>query len=567
MKKIILGFLILACNLIQSQSIISVTPDNGNKGQNLQVTITSQDVDFVTSTPIINVSFIDQFSNILSAEWAEIISENELLVNLSIPGYATPGLYDVNVFDDSGNLNYTLSDGFTVNNSYTYSLQGNIRYDSNNNGCDASDVIVPNQQITFTNGSTTGNLIANQTGFYNYYDVQAGNYTFTPVIENPSYFTITPNNANVVLSANNNLIVQDFCISPNGIHNDLEISIIALNDARPGFNSDYKIIYKNKGNSVQSGSINLNFNDSLMDLISSTPIANAQVTNSITWNFTNLLPFQSGIITFKMNVNTPSENPPVNNGDNLVFTANCDGNNNDETPLNNTSTLNQIVVGSYDPNDKTCTQGEELLLSEVGKFLTYVIRFENTGTANAEFVVIRDNIDTSKFDINTLTVLSASHSFTTKILNNNQVEFIFENINLPFDDANNDGYVAFKIKTKSNLTLGTNISNTAAIYFDYNLPIITNTYTTRIVNQLNTADFDLNNLFSLSPVPVKSELNIETKELLEIKEINIYNMLGQLLFSEKNPSKSIDVSILKSGSYIITISSNKGTLNTKFIKE
>ncbi len=62
-----------------------------------------------------------------------------------------------------------------------------------------------------------------------------------------------------------------------------------------------------------------------------------------------------------------------------------------------------------------------------------------------------------------------------KLQHNNKVEFIFENINLPFDDANNDGFVAFKIKTKSSLVLGDTFSNSANIYFDYNFPIVTNT--------------------------------------------------------------------------------------------
>ncbi len=54
----------------------------------------------------------------------------------------------------------------------------------------------------------------------------------------------------------------------------------------------------------------------------------------------------------------------------------------------------------------------------------------------------------------------------TKISETNKVEFIFENINLPFDDATNDGYVAFKIQTNPSLVVGDSFSNTASIYFD-----------------------------------------------------------------------------------------------------
>ena len=48
-------------------------------------------------------------------------------------------------------------------------------------------------------------------------------------------------------------------------------------------------------------------------------------------------------------------------------------------------------------------------------------------------------------DLNSLVPVSGSHSFVTRIISGNKVEFIFESINLPFDDFNNEGYVAFKI--------------------------------------------------------------------------------------------------------------------------
>ena len=566
MKKLLLLFAFFFYNLTIAQSIISVTPNNGNRGQQyLEVYITTQNVDFSVTTPTVNVSFIDQFSNVLPFVSSSWLTTNQLIAYLSIPGYAVPGLYDVNVTEDSGAFAMTLADSFTVNNAYTYTIQGNVRYDSNNNGCTAADINIPNQRINFTNGSTTGNLIANQTGFYNYYDVQAGNNNFTPVLENPSYFTVSPPTASVTLSSTNNLVTQNFCVSANGTHNDLEVSFVPVTNARPGFDATYKIIYKNKGTHVQNGFVSLNFNDNVMDLISATPVIASQGTNSLNWNFTNLLPFEIREIFVTMNINSQTETPAVNAGNILIYTATVNGAV-DETPINNTSTLNQTVVGSFDPNDKTCLQGTTMPIGDVGKYLSYVIRFENTGTANAENIVVRDVIDISKFEINTLTPLSGSHSFVTKISNTNLVEFIFENINLPFNDVNNDGFVAFKIKTKPTLTAGTNISNTANIYFDYNFPIITNTYTTT-VNTLNTNDFEFGNVFTLSPVPAKEVLHITVKQDMLISSVNIYNLLGQLVQVTTSPSETIDVSGLKTGNYFIKIVSDKGSASSKFIKE
>src|SRR5690606_26333087 len=168
------------------------------------------------------------------------------------------------------------------------------------------------------------------------------------------------------------------------------------------------------------------------------------------WNFSNLNPFESREITVAFVLNTPTATPPLNGGDVLHFTSLITGLT-DATPADNTLTLNQTVVNSFDPNDKTCLQGSSISQSQVGDYVHYLIRFENTGTANAQNGVVKDVIDTNKIDINSLLALNASHSFVTRMTAPNTVEFIFENIQLPFDVETNDGYVAFKIKTQSTL--------------------------------------------------------------------------------------------------------------------
>jgi len=79
----------------------------------------------------------------------------------------------------------------------------------------------------------------------------------------------------------------------------------------------------------------------------------------------------------------------------------------------------------------------------------------------------------------------------TNIKGGNRVEFVFENINLPFDDATNDGYVVFNIKTLLALEECDTFENTADIYFDFNLPITTNTSSTLISNPLSISEENL----------------------------------------------------------------------------
>jgi Leucine-rich repeat (LRR) protein len=445
-----------------------------------------------------------------------------------------------------------------------YTIQGNNRYDSNSNGCDVNDFNVPNQRFTSTNGTLSGSFISNTSGNYSI-PVIAGNHTITPVFENPSYFSVSPATVSVSFPTTASPFTQNFCIAPNGVHLDLEVTILPIVRARPGFDATYKIIYRNKGTQAQSGSLNFAFDDTRLDFVSATPLVSSQATNSLNWNYANLNPFETREITLTLNVNSPMETPAVNGGDVLNYSATIVGAT-DETPADNVFSLNQTVVNSFDPNDKTCLEGITITPSMVGNYVHYVIRFENTGTFAAQNIVVKDMIDTTNFDIASLIPQISSHPFVTRITNTNQVEFVFENINLPFDDANNDGYVAFKIKTKPTLVLGNTFTNTASIYFDYNFPIITNTATTTVA-ALGNQDFDFGNVFALSPVPAKDFLTITTKQAVVVSSVNIYNTLGQLVQVNTNPNETIDVSGLQSGSYFVRITSDKGSATGKFLKE
>jgi Leucine-rich repeat (LRR) protein len=470
----------------------------------------------------------------------------------------------VNIIANAYNINCNIGSycSFTPGGPF-YTIEGNQKFDINSNGCDSNDLIYPNLKCSITNGTYTGTFIANNSGSYNI-PVQAGTHTVTPIIENPTYFNVTPNAFNISFPSSSSPYNQDFCITANGQHNDLEIALLTINQARPGFDAHYKLIYKNKGTTTQSGTINFTFDDSVLDFVSSNPNVSSQSTGSLNWNFTNLLPFESREINIVLNLNSPTETPALNSGDLLNYTAFANGQL-DETPNDNIAILNQIVVNSYDPNDKTCLEGTTITPSMVGEYVHYLIRFENNGTANAQNIVVKDMIDINKFDINTLIPIKGSHNFETRISSTNKVEFIFQNINLPFDDANNDGYVSFKIKTKPNLVVGNTFSNSANIYFDYNFPIVTNNYTTTVQNTLGIQENNFINNISVYPNPVKNILNFKTEH--NISKIEVYDITGRILSSNSVRENKIDLSELKTGNYILKLYTEKGIMNTKIIKE
>lgn len=442
-----------------------------------------------------------------------------------------------------------------------YTIKGENKFDFESNGCSDSDLNLPNLNLQINNGTDTRTFIANSSGEYSF-SVESGNYTLVPNIENSSYFNISPTSFTASFPSQTSPLIQDFCITPNGIHSDVEIVILPINSARPGFDANYKLVYKNKGNQTENGNFTLTFENSVLDLVSTSLPYNSSTSNSFTWNYSNLLPFEEREINIIFNLNSTIETPPVNNDDVLNFNILISTTNTDESVEDNTFNLNQTVVGSYDPNDKTCLQGTIVDASIIDNYAHYLIRFENTGSYKAEKIVIEDLIDDTKFNISTLTPLNSSHSFVTKIINN-KVDFIFENINLDFLPNNNKGYLSFKIKTLPNLVVGDVFSNQVNILFDYNYAVTTNNYDTTIASLSNQNIEPLNDIL-IYPNPVNDYLSISSD--FEIYKLEIYNLLGQVILVTLNPNASIDLTNLKPGNYILKLNTNKGIINKTFIK-
>lgn len=514
-------------------------------------------------------------------------SNNPNLINFNIKnGKHNYTQNAIPIFSNTPNLKYICVDDFelgiiyslvnyynqsnVVLNSYCsftpggnfHTIQGTTKYDTSNNGCDINDPAKAFQKFSITNSLNSGNMIASASGSYSI-PVNTGSHTITPILENPSYFNISPTSFIANSPAQTSPLTQNFCLTANGTHNDLEVIILPITAASPGFDAKYKIVYKNKGTTTQYGTLVFNYNDNLMNFLNATLVPNSQTAGVINWNFTNLLPFETKEIILTFNLNTPTQIPALNGGDVLHYTAQINGTT-DETPADNMFTLNQTIVNSFDPNDKTCLQGATIESAQVGDYVHYLIRFENTGTANAQNIVVKDEIDISKYDVSSLVALNASHNFITRITGN-VVEFIFENIQLPFDNATNDGYVSFKIKTKADLTVGDSFSNLAKIYFDYNHPIVTNTYVTTVQNVLGTSEISNDKAeLTIYPNPVKEVLNIQSKN--QIVKAEIYDTNGRILISASLKGNSINVSELSKGNYIIKLSSKDKTSVHKFIK-
>ncbi len=468
-------------------------------------------------------------------------------------------------------LSYQFSSGVNINSycSFTpggdfYTVAGQNKFDIDGNDCDASDVIVPNLKFTLANGTDSGVYISDQTGDYSI-ALPAGMHTVTPVIENADYFVVTPTTLSLDFPTMSSPFAQNFCLSANnGAHPDLEIITYALNAARPGFDSNYRILLKNNGTTMESGMVSFDYDESILDFVSADAVPTAAGSGNLTFAFTDLMPFEAVVYNVTLNVNSPTDIPAVHIGDEFTILTTLSPVANDQNMVDNSSTLNETVVGAFDPNDITCLEGESVSPEMAGQYVHYVIRFENTGNYPATNVVVKDMIDLTKFDLNTLVPMHASHDFVTRITEN-KVEFIFENIMLPFNDADNDGYIAFKIKIKPSLAIGDTFTQQAEIFFDFNHPIVTNTATTTI-NALSRTDHDLTKSIILYPNPSSDVLTI--KSSTNVTSYSVMNMLGQTLIhnNRPDPNYAIDISGLVYGNYLLKVVTNEGTSTEKFIK-
>lgn len=453
---------------------------------------------------------------------------------------------------------------YTPGGNYN-TISGNLTSD-----CGNANIAVPLSPVHFTNSSGTDSTVTDQQGEYYYYTANQ-DVVVAPQLEFPAYFTVTPAIYTYHFTSFGNNETANFCITPNGIHHNLELSLYSNIAARPGFDATYSLVYRNNGNQIDSGTVALNFDDAILNYVSANPTVNSQIPGNLVWNFTNLAPFESRTIQFTLHANGPMETPAVNNGDILHFNAAITSAGTDEVLADNHAYLNQVVIGSLDPNDKQVSEGSHVAIAQSGDYLHYNVRFQNTGTASAENVVIKDLLE-SDLDFNSVQIISASHPYRATLTNQNQLEIFFEGINLPTSTDNepaSHGYVAFKIKPKNTVAVGTEIKNSAGIYFDYNFPVMTNTTTTTF-SVLETQQFVENHSITIYPNPAKSVIYIDGGNAGTIKSISIYNLLGQLMATASNPESlkimTADVSNLETGNYFIRVETQNSITTQHFIK-
>lgn len=319
--------------------------------------------------------------------------------------------------------------------------------------------------------------------------------------------------------------------------------------------------------SPTSGNYNLTLDPKLSFLTSIVPPVSGSGLN-YTWNYSNMQSFNNSVAYNALYFNL---SPTAQIGDTLCYTFALPPSFTDDDPTNNSVTVCYPVKAAWDPNMKEVSPagiGAAGLVAP-GTQLTYSLFFQNTGNDTAKHVYLLDTID-SDLDINSLEVLQSSHSMQLYILNGNVLKFDFRNINLPDSNVNevaSHGYVLYRIKPKNNLTNGTTITNSAAIYFDSNPAIITNTTLNTISIPLSISESNFSNL-NIYPNPASDKLIIETS-FSGNANVKISDLSGKEIVSSHLTGRvsEINTSNLKSGIYFLQFKYELSILTKKIIIE
>jgi uncharacterized repeat protein (TIGR01451 family) len=204
------------------------------------------------------------------------------------------------------------------------------------------------------------------------------------------------------------------------------------------------------------------------------------------------------------------------------------------------------VTAPTDPNDKTgfpLGVGNNHDIRQ-NQQIEYLIRFQNVGTDTAFNIVIRDTLTT---DLNIFTLQSAvaSHPYEFRMYGPRVLEWKFNNIMLPDSNTNepaSHGFIKFTVEQNPDLPIGTVIENSAAIYFDFEAPVITNTYFHTIHDfsiSVSIEPIENSHKFvdvKVIPNPFRNStlLKLEGLQNTDNLELEIFNLNGQRLQYQNN---------------------------------
>lgn len=477
-----------------------------------------------------------------------------------------------------GNYNVTIVNSWAPNCDTVFTLNipdlgtncgtisGKVYLDSTANCLrDTAEPGIPFQLIRFTPGP-----------FYAVSD-SGGNYnawlpfdTYTVETINDPHFTNLCPDTGIILSLVNDTISGIDLGDSTGTDLDLSVHLFS-SFARPGHNFTLYLEVFNYSFIPASNP------EAIIDFSSVLTFLNAGVpfTNTGPSQVTLTLPPIGSFGSYSTHVDFSIPPNPGLIGSTLSNLITLNANQPEPNQSNNTDILQQIITGSYDPNEKSVWPAADLmhhfsLLND--SVFRYTIRFQNTGNDTAFNVILVDSLN-PYLDITTIQFLGSSHPCRWEITGQNILQINYTNINLPdsnIDESASHGLFSFSIKPSASLhsaVLPYVLENRAAIYFDFNPPVITDP-------AFNTVELFVgipeNNqsLFSVLSNPVHESISMFFGDHSKIDHVLIIDLLGKQKKSIIPHSTIMNIPLddFENGMYLIKIFGESDSGCVKFIK-
>ncbi|MBL0098210.1 MAG: T9SS type A sorting domain-containing protein [Bacteroidetes bacterium] len=503
-----------------------------------------------------------QWQNTLGGEWTDYLRS---VKQTNDGGFILGGYSESDLGIDKAEINQGFVDFWIIKILDRYNLiLGNLFADLNSNGIqDNNEPALSGQKII---DQTTGRFtFTDQNGFYSLTVLDSGTYTVAP---QPLlwYSPIPGTQAASFTGILQTDSLNDFAFQPQGIFEDVCVTITPMGTFRSGFFAYYMISYGNYGTTTVAPTV-IFYPSNIVSFQSATITPGQIFPDSVLWNLPTLTPYQTGSIIIAVYVN-----PGLPLGTLINSSAHIEPYATDDNQSCNNSNWVVYTIASFDPNDILVNE-DTLTTTQLSNtpWLEYIIRFQNTGNDTAFTVKILNPIDTNKLNLSTIEFVNASHPVNLNWINyQRNMEFKFENILLPDSNTNeplSHGFVRYRIQPKTNLSAGDSITNFAAIYFDFNEPVITNTAKTIIILPTGIASVSpTQGELHVYPNPTENAISITGIQLENGKaQLRLTDIYGKLILAKTitTSTATLETDHLSTGIYLI----QSGEMRATFVKQ
>jgi len=394
--------------------------------------------------------------------------------------------------------------------------------------------------------------------------VQPGSYTVTPASSYPYIASIAPTQHTAdVLSMGDISTGNDFgaVLTPN--IQDLRVSLTA-DPPRPGFDNRLYLSCQNYGTIPVGANVTLTY-DSDQSWVGSSIAPDVQNTTTATWNLSGIAVGETKYIS--VDLNTAAS---IALGTNILHTVIAAPLATDETPVDNSYTFKDSVVGSYDPNDKLLTPKmlSPAVVVQGETPLEYTIRFQNTGTYLAERVLILDTLS-EDLQWESMRFIASSHS-NHWYITDGVLHVFHDDIMLPdstSDEPNSHGFFSFSMLPATDLQDGATVTNIAHIVFDFNEPIITPPAVFSVDVLAGITSSTEQRTFQLVPNPAHDRIQIRL-ESTALVQYRVNDALGRVVMNGTvTPNGWVDIQILSAGPYLLDVLYKGTWTSQRFMKQ